>query len=55
MLTQPNRGPESRLMSTQPSKPAKKPARSVSAPSKQQLESTRLQSLKKQRTFPKDP
>jgi len=55
MLTQPNRGPEPRLMSTQPSKPAKKPARSVSAPSKQQLESTRLQSLKKQRTFPKDP
>ena len=25
MLTQPNRGPEPRLMSMQPSKPAKKP------------------------------
>jgi hypothetical protein len=54
MPTQPNRGPEPRPMSMKPSKRVKKPARSVSAPSKQQFEATRLQSLKKQRTFRND-
>ena len=54
MPTQPNRGPDARPMSVKPSKTANKFAGTDSAPSKQQSESTRRQSLKKQRTLLKN-